>query len=109
MKQICVFFLSAIAAFSADFVTGQAARLVIGQPTFTSEQQGADQGLVGGVSGLAYLNDMLFVADSNRVAANPEIIVPGVGHIHDTLIFAEVDGRWLINESHEGDPVYLAP
>lgn len=72
MKQICVFFLSAIAAFSADFVTGQAARLVIGQPTFTAEQQGADQGLVGGVSGLAYLNDMLFVADSNRVAANPD-------------------------------------
>ena len=43
-----------------------------------------------------------------RVAANPEIIVPGVGHFRDTLIFARVDGRWLIDESHEGEPVYLS-
>jgi hypothetical protein len=43
-----------------------------------------------------------------RVAANPEIIVPGVGHFRDTLIFAQVDGRWLIDESHEGEPVYLS-
>lgn len=72
MKQICVFLLSALAAFSADFVTGQAARLVIGQPTFTAEEQAANQTVVGGVSGLAYFNDMLFVADSNRVAAHPD-------------------------------------
>jgi hypothetical protein len=43
-----------------------------------------------------------------RVAANPEIIVPGVGHFRDTLIFAQVDGRWLIDESHEGEPLYLS-
>jgi hypothetical protein len=44
----------------------------------------------------------------DRVAANPEIIVPGVGHFRDTLIFASVDGRWLIDESHAGDPIYLS-
>ena len=42
-----------------------------------------------------------------RVAANPEIIVPGVGHFRDTLIFAQVDGRWLIDESHAGEPIEL--
>lgn len=48
------------------------------------------------------------VLPDGRVAANPEIIVPGVGHFRDTLIFAQVEGRWLIDESHEGEPIYLA-
>ncbi len=53
------------------------------------------------------VRDARLLADG-RVAANPEIIVPGVGHFRDTLIFAQVDGRWLIDESHEGEPIYLS-
>jgi len=71
MKCIFGVLLAAWAALAADFRTGQAARLVIGQTTFTRQEPGASQVLVGGVSGLAYVNDMLFVADANRVGAEP--------------------------------------
>src|SRR5436309_10350065 len=72
MKSILVVLLAAAAAHAAEFSTGQAARLVIGQRTFTEQAPGAAQDLVGGVSGLAYANDMLFVVDSNRVGASPQ-------------------------------------
>ena len=71
MKCLFAFLLCAAAGSAADFTTGQAARLVIGQETFTSQIPGASDTLVGGVSGLAYANDTLFVADSNRVSADP--------------------------------------
>lgn len=71
MKCILAFVLAAAGCAAADFATGQAARLVIGQSTYTRQEPGASQSLVGGISGLAYANDMLFVADSNRVGANP--------------------------------------
>lgn len=58
---------------------------------------------------MVYKVDNVRVLPDGRVAANPEIVVPGVGHFRDTLIFAQVDGRWLIDESHEGEPVYLTP
>ena len=54
-----------------DFKTGQAARLIIGQPQFTRQDFGASDVLLGGASGVAYANNMLFVADSNRVGASP--------------------------------------
>jgi hypothetical protein len=72
MKSILVVLLAAAALPAAEFSTGQAARMVIGQRTFTEQAPGADQNLVGGVSGLAYANDMLFVVDSNRVGASPQ-------------------------------------
>ena len=53
------------------FTTGQAARLVIGQPTFTSQDSNSSDTILGGASGLAYAADTLFVADSNRVGASP--------------------------------------
>ena len=53
MKSNILVLLAAVAAHAAEFSTGQAARLVIGQRTFTDGNQGADQNLVGGVSGLA--------------------------------------------------------
>ena len=56
---------------AADFTTGQAARLVVGQTTFTSQDPNSSDTIVGGVSGLAYAADTLFVADSNRVGAAP--------------------------------------
>src|SRR6185369_17650681 len=40
--------------------------------TFTVEESGASERLLGGLSGLAYANDMLFVVDSNRVGASPQ-------------------------------------
>jgi len=71
MKCISVFILCAAALSAADFTTGQAARLVIGQTTFTSQDPNSSDTIVGGVSGLAYAADTLFVADSNYVGAAP--------------------------------------
>lgn len=55
-----------------QFMTGQAARVVIGQNTFTRQEPGASQTRVGAVSGLAYANDTLYVVDSSRVPAAPQ-------------------------------------
>jgi uncharacterized protein (TIGR03437 family) len=71
MKFFAVLLLAAGSSFAADFYTGQAARLVIGQKTFTAQEQGASDTLLGGVGGVAYAADTLFVADANRVAADP--------------------------------------
>jgi hypothetical protein len=43
------------------------------------------------------------VLEDGRVAVNPEIIVPSVGHFRDLLILKRVDGRLLIDHSQEGD------
>ena len=71
MKCIWLFFMGAAAVCAADFTTGQAARLVIGQETFTAQGTNSSDTVVGGVSGLAYAADTLFVADANRVGAAP--------------------------------------
>ncbi len=72
MMKFCAFLvLFAASAMAGDFVTGQAARLVIGQPTFTAQNPGASDTLIGATGGLAYTNNMLFVADDNRIAATP--------------------------------------
>jgi sugar lactone lactonase YvrE len=85
MKCISVFFLCAAAMLAADFTTGQAARLVIGQTTFTSQDPNSSDTIVGGVSGLAYAADTLFVADSNRVGAAPSN--------HRVLLFQNLSGQ----------------
>jgi uncharacterized protein (TIGR03437 family) len=72
MKRLSLFLLVAALGFSRDFVTGQAARAVIGQVNFTAQIAGASNTLVGGVSGLAYANGTLIVADSNHVGASPQ-------------------------------------
>ncbi|HOQ46211.1 MAG TPA: hypothetical protein PK157_12900 [Bryobacteraceae bacterium] len=56
---------------AADFGTGQAARAVIGQPTFTAQLPDSSDVVLGGVGGVAYANGKLFVTDANRVAATP--------------------------------------
>src|SRR6516225_5588034 len=71
MKCISIFLFSAAAVCAADFTTGQAARLVIGQSTFTSQDSNSSDIILGAASGLAYAADTLFVADSNRVGASP--------------------------------------
>jgi len=54
------------------FQTGQAARLVIGQQSFTAGNYGATSQLLGTPSGVAYANGVLWVADSNRVGGTPD-------------------------------------
>jgi uncharacterized protein (TIGR03437 family) len=71
MKCISIFLFCAAAVCAADFTTGQAARLVIGQTTFTSQDSNSSDTILGAASGIAYAADTLFVADSNRVGASP--------------------------------------
>jgi uncharacterized protein (TIGR03437 family) len=75
MKCILVIFLCAAAVFSQQpftFATGQAARLVVGQPSgFTSQDTNSSDTTIGSASGIAVAGDTLFVADSNRVGASP--------------------------------------
>jgi uncharacterized protein (TIGR03437 family) len=54
-----------------QFSTGQAARLVIGQPRFASQRSETAQSLVGAAQGVAFSSGTLLVADSNRQGAFP--------------------------------------
>lgn len=58
---------------AAEFMTGQAARAIVGQRTFTSQDisNTGSQFTLGGVGGLAFANDTLFVTDANRIGAAP--------------------------------------
>ncbi len=56
---------------AADFVNGQAARAVIGQTSFGLGTAGATQQVLGALSGIAYANGTLYVADDNRIGATP--------------------------------------
>jgi uncharacterized protein (TIGR03437 family) len=72
MKYFSLFVFSSALAYGQSFVTGQAARLVVGQPTFTAQQTGTPSNVqLGAVGGVAYANNTLFVVDSNRVQATP--------------------------------------
>ena len=57
---------------AAEFRTGQAARAIIGQRTFTSQSPTASASVLGAASGVAFANDTLIVADSSRVPAYPQ-------------------------------------
>ncbi len=72
MRYLALLLVAATGS-SQEFVTGQAARLVIGQPTFTAQTPGpASERVVGGASGLALAGDRLVVADASRVGAGPD-------------------------------------
>ena len=71
MKFILYLLVCAQVAGAADFTTGMAARLIIGQQNFTNQTPGAGRDLLGGVGGVAFANNMLFIADSNRVGSSP--------------------------------------
>ncbi len=72
MLKYCAFFsLCAGVGLAGDFFTGQAARLVIGQTSFTSQTAGASDTLLGSLGGLAFAGDTLFVADSNKIGFTP--------------------------------------
>ena len=71
LKYCAVFSLWAGVGLAGDFMTGMAARAVLGQTTFTSQDSGASNLLLGGVGGLAYGNNTLFVTDANRLGNGP--------------------------------------
>ncbi|HEX3878089.1 MAG TPA: IPT/TIG domain-containing protein [Bryobacteraceae bacterium] len=85
MKWICAFLLSAASLCAADFVTGQAARLVIGQTSFTAADPNSSNTTIGGASGVAYAADTLFIADDNRIGAVP--------NNNRVLIFPNLSGQ----------------
>src|SRR5438046_987222 len=85
-KYFALVLLASAAAPAADFITGQAARAVFGQQTFTAQDIETPclppntynclpptPYVLGGVSGVAYANDTLFVADANRIGASPAL------------------------------------
>src|SRR3954453_584208 len=84
MKCITIFLCCAAGISAADFTTGQAARLVIGQSTFTSQDSNSSDTILGAASGLAFAADTLFVADSNRGGASPSN--------HRVLLFQNISG-----------------
>jgi len=87
MKCISVFLLGAAAVFAADFTTGQAARLVVGQQqSFTAADPNSSNSVIGGASGVAYAADTLFIADSNRIGADP--------NNHRVLVFPNLSGTF---------------
>jgi uncharacterized protein (TIGR03437 family) len=77
--------LSAVALLAADFQTGQAARAIIGQRTFSASLSTSSDTTLGGVGGIAYANNTLFVTDSNRVGAGPTN--------HRVLVFRNINGQ----------------
>lgn len=54
-----------------QFSTGQAARLVIGQPRFAAQRSETTQTLVGAAQGISFASGTLLVADSNRQGVFP--------------------------------------
>lgn len=65
---LCVF---VCLASGQDFYTGQAARLIIGQKSFTDQYPGNSDTQLGAVGGIAVAGDRLYVADSSRIGADP--------------------------------------
>src|SRR5215469_7813668 len=55
-----------------SFVTGQAARLVIGQKNFTLADYGATNTLIGSPASIALGGGILWVADSSRLGSTPD-------------------------------------
>ncbi|HUJ50181.1 MAG TPA: hypothetical protein VLW25_08270 [Bryobacteraceae bacterium] len=93
LKYCAVLSLCAGLGLSQQFITNQAARLVIGQTTFTSQQFIGDteissplNTLLGSAGGVAYAGDTLFVADSNRMGMEPIM--------NRVLIFNQVAESW---------------
>src|SRR5580658_3491412 len=71
LKYCAVLSLCAGVGLSADYITGQGARLVIGQTTFTSQNFGVSNTVFGSAGGLAFANNTLFIADANRLGLLP--------------------------------------
>lgn len=90
-SSLLVVLFSAVSLHAQTFANGQAARAVLGQTNFTAGNIYPSQTILGGVSGLAYANGTLWVADSNRAAASPNdsrvlgFPVSEIPGVHDNL------------------------
>ena len=71
LKYCAVFSLCAGLSLAGTFITGQGARVVIGQTTFTSQSPGASSTNFGSAGGIAFAADTLFLSDANRVGLLP--------------------------------------
>ncbi|HEX3681976.1 MAG TPA: hypothetical protein VHU83_05485 [Bryobacteraceae bacterium] len=71
-SALLALFVSVCLVRAADFTSGQAARAVVGQLTFTAQNPTPSKQIVGAVGGLAFANGMLFVADSSPLGATEE-------------------------------------
>src|SRR6266851_5281697 len=71
-KYIAILVSLGCTASAGDYFTGQAARAIIGQRTFTDQIPGPSKDLLGAVSGISFANGSLFVVDDNRLQATPE-------------------------------------
>jgi len=78
LKYCAVLSLCAAVGLSGDFITGQGARLIIGQTTFTSQNFGSSNTVFGSAGGLGYAPyapgspyGWLYVVDSNRLGLLP--------------------------------------
>ncbi|MCX6623753.1 MAG: hypothetical protein NTY38_22345, partial [Acidobacteria bacterium] len=84
MKSLVLCLLAAVPGWTADFTTGQSARLIIGQPNPTAQQSGASAIQVGAPSGVAVGGNLFLLADDNRVGATPNnnrvLLFQGVGN-----------------------------
>lgn len=62
---------AAPAAAEKQWVNGQAARLVVGQPSFTRANPTSSRSAIGSAGGVAVGANRLFIADGNRIGAAP--------------------------------------
>jgi hypothetical protein len=85
MKYFALLLATGSLLCAEQFMTGQAARAVIGQPTFTRQEPGTSQTVLGAVGGLALYNGTLFVVDSSRVSSTPQN--------NRVLLFRDIDSQ----------------
>lgn len=71
MKWTALLFFIAGLLPAQQYYTGQAARLLIGQPYWSAQNDGVSDRLLGAISGISYANGTLYVADSNRLGGLP--------------------------------------
>ena len=82
-SHICTVFLPKLAALSLalalaaplaaqpQWVDHQAARLIVGQPSFTRQSPTSSRDIIGSAGGVAVGGNRLFVAEGNRIGASP--------------------------------------
>lgn len=94
MKFVITVLAACLPLLAQEFSTGQAARIVIGQPTFTAESPKSSASVLGGVGGLAIHNGTLLVTDANRIGALGDSPANGTPDInHRVLIFRDIAGQ----------------
>ncbi len=71
MRVLLILPLLGGSAWAAEFQNGQAARLVVGQPSFTAERPTSSREALGGAGGVAVAGNQLIIVDGNRVGAGP--------------------------------------